>query len=174
MYARLLPIFGLIVFGVISRLLPHPPNFTPINAIALFSVLYLDSKWLSLATLFATMLLSDLILGFHGTMPYVYLSFGLVIFAGHSLVKNGPILRIPAAGFASALLFFLVTNFGAWTTDHFYPKTAEGLGLCYLAAIPFFVNQIAGDLLYASLLYFYMGMIKGLVLTPVTENEYTN
>lgn len=153
MSARFLPILGLIIFGVVSRLLPHPPNFVPLNAMALFSILYFDNRWTALVPLFVTMFVSDLVLGFHTTMPFVYLSFGLIILAGYRFIRNMPIYYLPAAGFASAVFFFLVSNFGAWLTNGLYPSTLTGLGLCYLAALPFFANMLIGDLIYATLLF---------------------
>lgn len=153
---RLSAISGFIVIGVLSRLLPHPPNFTAMNAIALFGVMYLGSRWLSLATVLASVFLTDMVLGFHSTMSFVYLSFGLIVLLG-SLFKEGiSFHRLPLVSLVSSMLFFLVTNFGEWITGTLYPKTLNGLVLCYLAAIPFFCNQIVGDLCYGAVLYGYM------------------
>lgn len=157
---RLLAISGFIMIGVLSRLLPHPPNFTSINAIALFGTFFLGNRCLSLATVLLTLFLSDLVLGFHSTMPFVYVSFSLLILIGYSLKERTSLTRIFAVSLLSSLIFFLVTNFGAWITQSLYPKTINGLGLCYLAAVPFFVNQLLGDLTYASLLFGYMYLIK--------------
>ena len=60
------------------------------------------------------------------------------------------------------MLFFGLSNFGVWMTDSFYPKTLQGLGLCYVAAIPFFVNQVLGDLAYATVLFGFMSFVKAL------------
>lgn len=158
--SRLLAILGFIMMGIVSRLLPHPPNFTAINAIALFGTLYLGNRWLSLATVFLTLFFSDSILGFHSTMPFVYLSFSLIILIGFRLKGEMSLQRLPVLCLATSSLFFLVTNFGMWMTDSLYPKTIYGLGLCYLAAIPFFVNQVLGDLTYATLLFSYLYLIK--------------
>jgi hypothetical protein len=150
---RLLTILGLIMIGIMSRLLPHPPNFTSINAIALFSAFYLGNRWLSFATVFLTLFLSDRALGFHSTMPYIYFSFGLIVMIGYKFKSNISLYRLPIISMATSLLFFLISNFGVWMIGFLYPKTINGLGLCYLAALPFLRNQILGDLTYGILLF---------------------
>lgn len=154
--SRFLTILGFIVIGIVTRLLPHPPNFTSINMIALFSALYLGNLWLSLATILSILFFSDIILGFHSTMSFVYLSFGLTLLIGNK-IKN-----LLLAGVAASLLFFFVSNFGAWLMDSLYPKTLTGLGLCYLAAIPFFVNQVVGDLVYCFLLFGFIYSLEAI------------
>lgn len=151
--SRLLAILGLIMLGVISRLLPHPPNFTSISSIALFSAFYLRNCWLSFAIVFSTLFLSDYILVFHATLPFVYLSFGLIILMGYKLKSEIRLFYIAMVCVATSLLFFFITNFGVWMTDFLYPKTLQGLEMCYVAAIPFLMNQIGGDLTYSLLLF---------------------
>jgi hypothetical protein len=150
--SRFLAILGFIIIGVTSRLIPHPPNFTAINAIALFSAFYQGNLWFSLATVTSTLFFSDAILGFHSTMPFVYLGFALTILLGYQFRSNLSTGRIVPVSLASSLLFFLVSNFGVWMSGFLYPKTFHGLGLCYLAAIPFLGNQILSDLVYCGLL----------------------
>lgn len=146
-------ILGVIIVGVVSRFLPHLPNFTPIVAIALFSACTIRSLNLSLFTVFASMFLSDLVLGMHSTMPFVYLSFGMIVLVGHWLRSKQKLRPLPLYLVASSFLFFLVTNFGVWLTTPLYPKTGSGLALCYLAALPFLANQIVGDLLFGAVLF---------------------
>jgi len=157
---RPLTILGVIVIGILSRLLPHPPNCTAMNAIALFGVFFLGNRWISLGILLSTLIFSDFVFGFHATLPFVYLSFGLIFLMGCSLRKASSWLHITALCFAASLLFFLITNFGVWLSSPMYPKTWSGLGLCYFAAIPFFANQFFGDVAYAGLLCAYMSFAK--------------
>lgn len=146
-------ILAFIFFGIASRFLPHPPNFTALNAIALFSACYMSSLSLSLMTVFAVMILSDCVLGFHAGLPFVYLSFGFIVLMGRWLKSNQSFYYIPLFLSTSSLLFFVVTNFGEWMTNPIYPKTGVGLGICYLAGIPFLTNQILGDLTYGFALF---------------------
>lgn len=151
--ARFFTILGFILLGIFSRFLPHPPNFTAINAIALFSAYSLTSLRLSLCTVFIIMFCSDLVIGLHSSMLFVYLSFGLIICGSYWFKANFSARLIPLCLLASSILFFIITNFGAWLTNSFYPKTLTGLEICYLTSLPFLSNQILGDLMYAAFLF---------------------
>lgn len=152
-YTRFFAILGFIFLGIMSRFLPHPPNFTALNAVALFGVCSLGGLSVSLATVLSVMLASDLVLGFHSSLPSVYLSLGLVVLMGHWFDPRRSLGRILCFLVASSLLFFMVTNFATWLTTPLYSKTCLGLGFCYLAAIPFLANQVLGDLLFGFLLF---------------------
>ena len=153
-HARLAAIFVAILVAAALRLVPHPPNFTPIGAMALFSGAYLGRKGvIAFAAPLGALLLSDLVLGFYRGMPTVYFSVALVVIIGWLSLQRVSPLRIGAAAIASSVLFFVVTNFGMWLSSGFYPRTLAGLEACYLAAIPFFQNTVAGDLFYATLLF---------------------
>lgn len=151
--SHLLTVLGLIVIGILSRLVPHPPNFNAVNAIVLFSAFYFESRSLSFVTAISTLFLSDMILGFHCTMPFVYLSFIVILLIAQGLKRRASSYSILLLSLACSLLFFFISNFGVWMADVLYPKTVHGLGLCFLAAIPFLTNQIFGDLIYAGVLF---------------------
>ena len=72
---RNLTILSMIALAVITRLLPHPPNVAPITAIALFGGCNIRDKNLAMALPLICMFITDLFLGFHVIMPFVYLSF---------------------------------------------------------------------------------------------------
>ena len=59
---------AIIIFAAFTRLMPHPPNFTPIIAMGLFGGAYLKDKRLALLLPMGAMLIADIFLGFHGTM----------------------------------------------------------------------------------------------------------
>jgi hypothetical protein len=153
-HSRLAAIFIAIAVATALRLVPHPPNFTPIGAMALFSGAYLGRKGvIAFAAPLGALLLSDLVLGFYRGMPTVYFSVALVVIIGWLSLQRVSPLRIGAAAVASSSLFFVITNFGMWLSSGFYPRTLAGLEACYIAAIPFFQNTVAGDLFYATLLF---------------------
>ena len=153
-HSRLAAIFIAIVVATALRLVAHPPNFTPIGAMALFSGAYLGRKGvIAFAAPLGALLLSDLVLGFYRGMPTVYFSVALVVIIGWLSLQRVSPLRIGAAAVASSVLFFVITNFGMWLSSGFYPRTLAGLEACYIAAIPFFQNTVAGDLFYATLLF---------------------
>lgn len=150
---RLFAILFFILIAAFSRLIPHPPNFTSINAAALFSAFHLANPIQSFCAIFLAMLLGDLAIGFHSTMPFVYLSFGIVVLMGYHLKNAKSIKQLPVYLLSSSLIFFIIANFGVWFMGSLYPKTLEGLHLCYLAALPFLLNQILGDLVFGALLF---------------------
>jgi hypothetical protein len=150
---RLIALVSAIAAAAALRLVPHPPNFSPIDAMALFSGAYLGRRGLAFLVPLAALLLSDLVLGFYAGMWVQYLAVGAVVALGFAAVKHVSLLRVGIAAAASSVLFFLVTNFGTWALSGMYPHTAGGLAACYVAAIPFFQNTLVGDLFYSGLLF---------------------
>ena len=152
-YSRILALLSAIVLAAALRLVPHPPNFTPIGAMALFSGAYLGRRALAFAAPLGAMLLSDAVLGFYSGVWITYIGVALVAFLGMlALHKRSPV-RVGFAALAGSVLFFLVSNFGTWALSGIYPHTAAGLAACYVAAVPFFQNTVAGDLFYATMLF---------------------
>ena len=151
--ARLAALLVAIFAAAAMRLLPHPPNFSPIAAMALFSGAYLPKRALAFVAPFAALLLSDAVLGFYAGMNFVYFSFALTVLIGWAVASRKTPLMIGGAAIASSVLFFVLTNFGMWLFSGFYPLTSAGLIACYVAAIPFFQNTLVGDLFFTTLLF---------------------
>lgn len=142
-----------IVLAAASRLMPHPPNVTPIAAMALFGGVHFSNPAAAYLVPLAAMALSDLVLGFHDTLPFVYGSFVLIVLIGSRLRREKTLVSVTIAALGSSVLFFLVTNFGVWATGTLYPKSWAGLATAYLAALPFFRNTVLGDLSYVAVLF---------------------
>lgn len=161
---RLLVIIAGIAAAAIMRLLPHPPNFTPMGAMALFSGAYLERRWMAFAAPLGALLLSDLMLGFYPGMWVQYVATALAVALGlFALGQKRGSLRVGGTTLAASLMFFLVTNFGVWSLSSIYPHNAAGLVACYTAALPFFQNSIAGDLFYAAALFGGFAMLERLI-----------
>ncbi len=159
-----LPFWGiLLVIGVavMSRLLPHPLNMSPLAGIALFGAASLKNRGLAIALPLLAFWLSDLVLnntlyrGFydgvtlvHSGMIWTYGAMILIALIGFIALRKVSMTRLVGASLTSSFLFFAVSNFGVWMSGTMYPKTIEGLVACYVAAIPFFQNTVAGDLFY--------------------------
>jgi len=143
----------LIVLAALSRILPHPFNFTPIEAMALFGGAYYANRALSIAVPLLAMLLADFFLGFHDGMPVIYATIALISILGFALRGRVSVLRVASLGLISATLFFLITNFAVWLGGTMYPMTANGLLACYIAGIPFFHWQLAGVAAYSVVLF---------------------
>ena len=143
----------IIILAAVLRIVPHPWNFTPIGAMALFSgAMFRDRRVAFLFPLVA-LFAGDLFVGFHRLIPVVYASFLLSVWIGTGLANRRGILRVGGAVFLGALQFFLITNFAVWQLFGTYPHTPTGLAACYIAGLPFFGNAIAGDALYATLFF---------------------
>jgi len=144
----------ILVFGVLVRLLPHPPNFAPIAAIAIFAGTYLDKR-LALWLPVLAMLISDLFLGFYfwPVMVSVYACFMISGLIGIWIRKKKAPNTVIFGTLASSFIFFFVTNFMVFIATPFYPKTLAGFSQCFLMAIPFFRNTLLGDLFYVGLFF---------------------
>ena len=143
----------MIVLAALSRLLPHPPNFSPVEAMALFGGAYFAQRWLGVLVPLLAMLLADFFLGFHSGMPVVYGAIALISILGFALRGKVSILRVASFGLVGATLFFVITNFAVWLGGSMYPMTASGLLTCYIAGIPFFHWQLAGVATYSVILF---------------------
>jgi hypothetical protein len=150
---RSVALIAVIVAAAAFRIAPHPWNASPIAAMGLFGGAYLTNRAAGFAAPLAALFLSDLILGLYAHMEVVYVAFALVVCLGWLLRRNRTPLRIAAAAVAGSVIFFLTTNFGVWAYASLYPHTLAGLSACYIAALPFFQNTLAGDLAFTALLF---------------------
>lgn len=163
-------ISAIILVAALSRLLfVLVPNFSPIGAIALFGAAYFSKKYLAFLIPLAAMWISDLLINnmlyprmfpeyYDGTFAWgvswwVYGSFALVVALGFVLLKQVKFQNVLVASISTAIIFFLITNFGVWSSGLTYPKTASGLIACYGAAIPFFWNTLLSNLLFGAVLF---------------------
>ena len=147
-------IFYLLFFGLILsvyRLIPHPPNFTPVLSMAVMAPLFLKDRILSMALLIIPMFISDIFLGFH---PYQFVIYTTLISITLISPMKKNFLILGSMAIASSVWFFLTTNFSVWLIWDYYPKTFEGLISCYTLAIPFFTNTIVSTVLFTGLLTF--------------------
>lgn len=150
---RFLALAALVIAAAASRLLPHPPNFTAVGAIALFAGASFADRRAAFLVPLAGMLLSDLVIGLHRMLPLVYALVCVTVVLGVALRRHRGALPIAGAGFASALIFYLVTNAAVWAGGRLYPPTVDGLLASYVAALPFFGHALAANLFYSALLF---------------------
>jgi hypothetical protein len=143
----------MIVLAAALRIIPHPWNLAPIGAMALFSGAMFKNRWMAFTLPMASLFAGDLFVGFHKLIFVVYASFAISVAIGRWLGESRGAARIGGAVFLGAAQFFVVSNFAVWAIGGFYPKTVEGLVNCFVAGVPFFWNTIAGDGLYAGILF---------------------
>jgi hypothetical protein len=137
--------FFIFFFLTISRLIPHEPNFTPILSISILGFLFSTILSVKVLIVLGSMFFSDLIIGTHDFMIYVYFSLTLLIIFSNS--KNYIYMM-----FFGPLIFFIITNFGVWLYSSYYTKNINGLIECFYMAIPFFKNTILSTFFYCILI----------------------
>lgn len=137
---------SLIVVGILLRLAPHAPNFTPVAAIALFGGAYLNKRYALIIPL-VLMMVSDLIIGMHNVVLFTWTGFLFAAILGLWLREKKGISRIVVASLGSSIIFYLISNLGVWAMG-WYPKTLKGLMDCYIMGLPFIRNFTAATLLY--------------------------
>lgn len=143
-----------VAIGAVSRVIPHPANFAPITAMALFGGVYLNKRQ-ALTLPILAMILSDLFIGFD-SIPMrlsVYGSFLISVFIGFWVKNHKSSKNIVFASLFSSILFFVITNFAVWAFGSMYVKSITGLMECYLLAVPFFRNTILGDITYTTVFF---------------------
>lgn len=163
---KLSALVGIIILIALARLIPAMPNFSPMAAIALFCAAHFDKLWKAIAvTIFATFF-SDLILNntiyssmnngftiFYDGFIWQYLAYAAIAFLGSKIFTSINKFKVVGGSLATTLVFFLISNFGAWISLPFYTKDISGLMASYAAGIPFIKNTLLSDLLYSCLLF---------------------
>ena len=162
MNVKNISIILVVLVAAISRFIPHPPNFTPIIAMGLFSGFYFkNSKALALLVPIAAMSISDVYFGFSIISVFVYLGIVLIVLLGCLLPNNQyetSFHNILGGSFIGSLIFFIVSNFGVFLIG--YPKSIHGLIACYTAAIPFFANTVSSTLIFSTVIFLCYDIIR--------------
>jgi hypothetical protein len=160
---------GLLLIAVVSRVIPHIPNFTPVESIALFSGVYIASRKMSFLLPIIGIYVADLILNntiyrsfypedsafiwISGYMLWTFIAMAGIIVFGKILKTRLKPLNVVGFSVAGSLLFFIVSNFGVWLGSVTYPKNITGLIECYTMAIPFFRNSLLSNLVFTAVLF---------------------
>ena len=163
---RISTIVLFILIAAFSRLIPHPANFAPIGAMALFGAAYFSQRYLVFIIPVLSMWLSDLVINnvvygqyfdrfvwFYDGFYWTYGSFIIIGLVGLILLKKVNLKRLIASSLVASVLFFIISNFGVWASGTFYPKNIAGLISCYAAGIPFFKNTLMGDFVYCAVMF---------------------
>lgn len=171
MRTRTLVVMGAVLLAALTRLMPHPPNFAPITAMALFGAATLADRRLGILTPLLALFVSDMCIevanrmglvtswGIYSGMWFMYGCTFLITLIGLLLRARRNVPAIAGATLAGSVIFFVVTNFGVWAfggldlNGNPYPHTLEGFLACYTAAIPFFKYTLLGDAVYSTALF---------------------
>ena len=167
-WPRFLFLTAVVALAACARLIPHPPNVSPIGAIALFGGTFFPRKCGAFLVPLAAMLLSDLVLGLHAILPVVYGCFALSVLFGRWLRSRRRFVPVALATIAGAVQFFVITNSACWLL--WYPHTLGGFCDCYVAAIPFFRNTLVGDVVFTTVLF--GGLAVAEMAVPILREQY--
>ena len=141
-------IIGIIILLAVARLLPHPPNFTPILGMAVFSGAIISRRLVAYSIPLAAMFLSDLYLGLHSSIPIIYFSLAVCVLIGTFIEARVTILNSILSISFGVLAFFLITNFMVWYGSGMYESSISGLLTCYFMGLPFVQNTFISSILY--------------------------
>ena len=160
---RFAVITAIVATLALSRLLPHPFNFSPLAALALFGGARYANRWAAYLIPLVALWVSDLFLNyafFGNFVPFyqgaffTYAAFVLIVLLGSLTLKKLSVKNLLFTSLSASVLFFVVSNFGVWISGTLYPLSAQGLFACYTAAIPFFRNTLTGDLVYSFAVFY--------------------
>ncbi len=167
----------LILFAAFSRLLPHPENFAPVAAAAIFAGLYMNKKYALIIPVAATFL-SDIFLGLYPYVLWVYGTYLLIALINIGLKNRYDNLSgfkkagmLYGATLFSSVIFFLVTNFGVWTSGLYYEMSFNGLMTSYVAALPFFRTSLLADVVYITLMAGVYSLVIKMLKQPVLQES---
>lgn len=150
----------LVALDITMRLTAHAPNFTPVAASALFASFLFESSMLAAAVPMVAMAAGDLVIGTYDwrIMVVVYSALAIPVFFGRYIRGHFGAARIVTSALAGSTIFFLTTNFAVWYWE--YTRNLSSLLRCYVVAIPFFRNTIAGDLFWSVVLFTSYAVVK--------------
>ena len=144
-----------LLFAVGFRFLPHPMAFTPVAAALLYFGARMPRKyvWIPVAALAASdLLLTKVVYGY--ALPadtfITWAWYAAIVLFGGVLATNRKSWRVLGAALGASVSFFIVSNLGVWAVWAMYPKTLGGLTAAYVAGLPFFRNDLAGDLVFTA------------------------
>ena len=134
---------GIFVVLAASRFIPHPPNFTSLIALSFCVPAIFGTRFIPITLI--CFIFTDLIIGIHANILFTW---GSIIFIGlisNHFKKNFKTRTLGVL--TSCLIFYLITNFGVWSTG-FYEFSLNGFIECYVMAIPFFGNTLMSTIIY--------------------------
>jgi hypothetical protein len=164
---------ALTLLSALGRLLPHPPNVTPVGSSSLFAGARING-WMAYLLPILVMAATDpLVGGYTRATPFIYLSFLISVWIGRRVGSSNSALRIGSACLLSSVQFFLITNFATWMLGTWYAKSLAGLADCYIAALPFFGYTVLGDLFFTATIFGLFALLTRGMVQSEAQSERT-
>lgn len=157
-------IIAVVTLGMLTRLLGLPSNVSPMLAVMLLGVAYIDRKSLAILLPISLYFIVDLYLNNVVYAEYftsfkvigdlgVYTSLFLILPLCALILSKVSIPRVLMGSLGAAVLFFLVTNLYSFATLPQYTKNFAGLMESYTAAIPFFRSTVVSTMIYSAVFF---------------------
>lgn len=160
---KLIIIYLMLIFSLtLSRIIPHPPNFTPIISLAIIGPFLFGSLYLCLFSVLTSMLISDFFLGFYDGLIQIYIIISLICIIFNKLKESISKVNLLYYSLAGSVIFFLLSNLSVWYFGNLYTKDIDGLISCYFMAIPFFTNTLISTIIFSYLIFFISTKISNI------------
>ena len=135
---------GIFIALAVTRLIPHPPNFTSLITLSFYVPIFFGLRFIP--AIIGSFLITDLFLGFHSLQ---FFTWGSVLLIGYlSRYFNETLLFRFGGVLLSALIFYLVSNFGVWITG-VHGESLNNLAQTYTLALPFFGYTLISTLFFS-------------------------
>lgn len=166
---RFVVITAIVLTLALSRLMPHPFNFSPVAALALFGGAHYRNRYAAYLIPLTAVWISDLMLNyafygyfvaFYSGAFFTYAAFALIVLLGSWLLKKLSAGRLLSAALSASVIFFVISNVGVWVYSGMYPLDLNGLAECFTAAIPFFRNTLAGDVICSFIVFYAYNVVQ--------------
>ncbi len=146
----------------ISRFIPHPPNFTSLIALGFYVPALLGITYIPIVVL--SFAITDIFFGFHNT---IFFTWGSVLLIGYlSRYFNETLLFRFGGVLLSALIFYLVSNFGVWITG-VHGESLNNLAQTYTLALPFFGYTLISTLFFSFIIEIAYKLFKTKIGTQI-------
>ncbi|MEP7197760.1 MAG: DUF6580 family putative transport protein [Saprospiraceae bacterium] len=159
-------LIGIVSALIISRLIPHAPNFTSSLTGLVFGGVVLRKGFYGVLILLAYFIADLAINNIHYSVDHtgfqwasqsfywIYAGLVIVFFISRLFTENleSP-FRIMVLSLASSLIFFLLSNFGVWLEGVIYVKDFSGLFQCFIAGLPFLLNDLAASVFFGCVFF---------------------
>lgn len=153
----------MLIFSLtLSRIIPHPPNFTPIISLAIIGPFLFGSLYLCLVSVLTSMLISDFFLGFYDGLIQIYIIISLICIIFNKLKESISKVNLLYYSLAGSVIFFVLSNLSVWYFGNLYTKDIDGLISCYFMAIPFFTNTLLSTIIFSYLIFFISTKISNI------------
>ena len=153
-YKKLSVYVFIILLLSFSRIIPHPPNFTPIISFAIMAPFLFGSMTISLTSVILSMILADLVIGIHPGMIQIYLIICLISIVFNRYKSSFNKINLLFFSLFGSTIFFILSNLSVWIFTNMYTKDIQGIINCYYMALPFFANTVLSTMIFCYLIFF--------------------